>query len=155
MKKTEAPAFADFMLDEATKYGRELQKAEIDLWFETFQRCTLEDFRLAWVAHKRDDKNGNFFPKIPWLQRHLRVTGDENAKRDWRCEVTVGDAPLQLSGCRQPEPARRRPVALRGARAALQPRALASCGEGRLRPGDRGERLVQAAHHLRRALRTE
>jgi hypothetical protein len=78
------------MLDEATKYGRSITKAEIDLWFETFQRCTLDDFKRAWVEHKRDDKNGHFFPKIPWLQRQLKLTSAERPETDWRCCEEVG-----------------------------------------------------------------
>lgn len=89
MKKTDAKAFADFMLDEATKYVRQLTPAEIDTWFETFKRCSLEDFKEAWIQHKRDEKHGRFFPTIPVLQRLLRVTGEENAKRDWRCAAEV------------------------------------------------------------------
>lgn len=92
MKKGDKVAFSDFLLDEATKYRVQITKPEIELWFETFGRCTLEDFKLAWVDHKRDEKRGGMFPKIPWLQAKLRVTGEENAKRDWRCEAEVDGA---------------------------------------------------------------
>ena len=93
MKKSDVGAFTDFVQDEAMKYARQITPGEIDTWFETFKRCTLEDFKQAWVQHKRDPKHGGFFPTIPMLQRLLRVTGEENAKRDWRCAA-------ELSGTR-------------------------------------------------------
>lgn len=85
MRKNEAAAFGEFMLDEATKYARGIAPVEIDLWFETFQRCSLDDFKRAWVEHKRDEKNGHFFPKIPWMQRQLKLTSSGRPEMDWRC----------------------------------------------------------------------
>ena len=89
MRRGESKTFAEFLLDEATKYRVPITPREIELWFETFERCSLEDFKAAWIQHKRDEKRGPMFPKIPWLQRLLRVTGEENAARDWRCSVEV------------------------------------------------------------------
>lgn len=86
MKKTDLPEFHDFMLDEATKYGRAITKPEIDTWFETFGRATIADFRAAWIEHKRDEKDGKWFPKITDLQRRLRTAGDgARGAHDHRC----------------------------------------------------------------------
>lgn len=90
MRKADLRAFADFMADEAVKYSRDLTKPEIETWFENFPRTKLEDFKAAWIEHKRDPKGGQFFPKIVDLQRILRTTGDGQAERDWRCTVEVG-----------------------------------------------------------------
>lgn len=87
MKKSNAKEFTEFMLDEAMKFGREIQSGEIANWFEhfTLKRVTFDDFKLAWVQHKRDERWGGRFPSMVDLERLLRKTGDEQAVRDWRC----------------------------------------------------------------------
>lgn len=86
MKKTEFNEFADFVMDEATKYGRSITKPEIETYFENFPTASLRDFKAAWVEHKRDPRHGRFFPKITDLQRALR-TGNEGdvGRHDMRC----------------------------------------------------------------------
>jgi hypothetical protein len=98
MRKTDLTEFSDFMLDEAGRYGRTLTKPEIETYFENFGRVTIADFKSAWHEHKRDDKDGKFFPKIVDLQRRLRTTGQDQAKRDWRCSEEVGNQHCNYPG---------------------------------------------------------
>jgi hypothetical protein len=91
MKKAEAAAFGEFMMKEAERFGRAITVPEIETWFETFKRTTLEDFRLSWEQHRKDVKRGQWFPTINDLMRLLRTVGDELIARDWRCAATVGD----------------------------------------------------------------
>lgn len=89
MKRSDLAQFQDFVLDEAVKTGKTITVPEVDLWFETFKRATLEDFKIAWTAHKRDPKQGGYFPTINQIQRLLRMEGEDQVQRDWRCAEEV------------------------------------------------------------------
>jgi hypothetical protein len=89
MKKTDASAFGEFMTREAQRFSRDIVAAEIATWFETFNRTTLEDFKLAWEQHRKDQRRGMYFPTINDLMRMLRVAGDDAVARDWRCSEEI------------------------------------------------------------------
>lgn len=104
MKRGEKAEFDEFMLDEATKYGRALTQPEMDTWFANFPTKSMREFRAAWVEHKRDERRGRFFPEIIDIQRVLKSTNDAQVSRDdprciWngngeRCRYPVGWFPL-------------------------------------------------------------
>lgn len=98
MKKSDTKDFADFLLQEAKRYVREIHPQEVATWFETFKKTTIDDFKAAWAQHKNHPKHGGFFPNIPMLQAILRTTGSELAARDWRCSEQIGNERCQYAG---------------------------------------------------------
>ena len=93
MKKSDAPAFGEFMQAEANRFGRAITIPEIETWFEHFKakRVSLDDFKAAWAEHKTDPKHGVYFPNTVHIERRLRSSGAPSVQRDWRCAEEVGD----------------------------------------------------------------
>lgn len=93
MKKSDAPAFGEFMAEQAKRYARDLHVSEIATWFEFFaaKKVKFEDFKIAWNDHKNDPKWGGRFPTQVDLERQLRRTSDADTVRDWRCCEAIGE----------------------------------------------------------------
>lgn len=87
MRKGDRSAFGEFMGQEAERVGRVLTTPEIETWFDTFPRVTLEEFKAAWAVHQ--EERGGMFPTPDEILRCAK-RGPQVRASDGRCCEEVG-----------------------------------------------------------------
>jgi len=82
-KSQDGKKFAELMLAISELYSKELSMFSIDLWFQDLEEYTFEQVSKSFQSHRKDPKQGGFFPKASDVIRHIDGTPDERATASW------------------------------------------------------------------------
>lgn len=83
MTENDMTQFSEMMLGISEVYSKELSKFGLDIWWNDLKDYPIQSVLMAFTAHRKDPKQGQFFPKPADIVRHIDGLPDEKATAAW------------------------------------------------------------------------
>lgn len=84
IKSQDGQVFLELLTSIGEIYGKDLSKPSIAMWFDDLQEYSIEQIRAAFKSHRKDPKNGQFFPKPADIVKAIDGLPDEAATHAWQ-----------------------------------------------------------------------
>ena len=82
-KNIDGIEFVQLLTGTSEIYSKSITDFGIDMWFEDLKDYPIERVKMAFKAHRKDPKNGQFMPKPADIVRHIDGLPTEIATQAW------------------------------------------------------------------------